>query len=278
MASRPHGFGLTAEVRDKIAAKYDINLEQEARLWIEAVTGEKVNPNVSSDEPLGLDRFHEALKDGVLLCKLADAITGPGKVKYNSSKLAFKQMENINNFLSTCEKVGMSKVDLFQTVDLYEKQNMVQVVTTIHALGRKAQTVGYTGPTLGPKEAQKNVREFTDEQLNAGQSVIGLQMGTNKLASQSGMSFGGQRHIADLKVDEASREGASVIGLQMGTNKVASQSGMSFGGQRHINDIKVPEASKDGQAVIGLQMGTNEGASQAGISYGKPRGITGTDK
>lgn len=69
MASRPHGFGLTAEVRDKIAAKYDINLEQEARQWIEAVTGEPLNPSVSADEPLGADRFHEALKDGVALCK-----------------------------------------------------------------------------------------------------------------------------------------------------------------------------------------------------------------
>lgn len=269
---------MTAEVRDKIAAKYDINLEQEARQWIEAVTGEPLNPSVSSDEPLGADRFHEALKDGVALCKLADAIVGPGKVKANSSKLAFKQMENINNFLTACEKLGMSKVDLFQTVDLYEKQNMVQVVTTIHALGRKAQTHGFTGPTLGPKEAQKNVREFTDEQMAAGQNVIGLQMGTNKLASQSGMSFGGQRHINDIKVDDASREGSNVIGLQMGTNKGASQAGMSFGGQRHINDMKVGEASKEGQSVISLQMGSNEGANQSGVSYGKPRGITGTDK
>lgn len=45
------------------------------------------------------------------------------------------------------------------------------------------------------------MREFSDEQLAAGQNVIGLQMGTNKLASQSGMSFGGQRHIADIKVE-----------------------------------------------------------------------------
>lgn len=78
-------------------------------------------------------------------CRLADAIVGPGKVKANSSKLAFKQMENINNFLTACEKLGMSKVDLFQTVDLYEKQNMVQVVTTIHALGRKVHLANSIG-------------------------------------------------------------------------------------------------------------------------------------
>jgi hypothetical protein len=36
----------------------------------------------------------------------------------------------------------------------------------------------------GPKPAEKVVREFTEEQLRAGQGIIGLQAGTNKLASQ----------------------------------------------------------------------------------------------
>jgi len=64
----------------------------------------------------------------------------------------------------------------------------------------------------------------------------------------------------------------------MGTNKVASQAGMSMGGQRFINDIKVDDVSKDGAGVIGLQMGSNKGASQAGQNFGKSRGIMGTDK
>jgi hypothetical protein len=193
-------------------------------------------------------------------------------------KVPFKQMENINNFLSACEKYGVAKTDLFQTVDLYEKQNMWQVVLCLFALGRKAQANGYSGPALGPRESQRNTRDFSEEQLKAGQGVIGLQMGTNKCASQKGMSFGAQRHIADITVDEASKEGQAVIGLQMGTNQGASQKGMSFGGQRHIADIGVEEASKEGQAVIGLQMGTNQGASQSGINFGKSRGIMGTDK
>ena len=59
----------------------------------------------------------------------------------------------------------------------------------------------------------------------------------------------------------------------MGTNKLASQKGMSFGATRHINDLKVEDASKEGQAIIGLQMGTNQGASQAGMNIGKTRSI-----
>ena len=66
---------------------------------------------------------------------------GAGTVKYGTSKLAFKQMENIGKFLEACEKYGLAKTDLFQTVDLYEKQNVWQVVLTIHALGRKVCSV-----------------------------------------------------------------------------------------------------------------------------------------
>lgn len=51
--------------------------------------------------------------------------------------MAFKQMENIGMFLDGCEKYGMSKVDVFQTVDLYEAQNMPMVIMAIHGLGRK---------------------------------------------------------------------------------------------------------------------------------------------
>ena len=49
--------------------------------------------------------------------------------------MAFKQMENIGNFLNGCESIGVKKLDLFQTVDLYEGQNMAQVLNGIAAVG-----------------------------------------------------------------------------------------------------------------------------------------------
>lgn len=260
-----------------MAAKYDEEQEQQARLWMEAVVGQALCEDVGPDEHLGPDRLHVALKDGQFLCKLGGIIVG-APIKTNSSKLAFKQMENIGKFLEGMEKFGLAKTDLFQTVDLYEKQNMWQVVLCIHALGRKAQTNGFDGPTLGPKEASKNKREFSDETLAAGRETIGLQMGTNKLASQAGMSFGATRHIADIKVDDMSKEGAGIIGLQAGTNKGASQAGMRFGGQRFINDIKTDDMSKEGESVISHQYGSNEGANASGQSFGKSRGIMGVDK
>ena len=46
-------------------------------------------------------------------------------------------MENIGNFLTGCETFGVPKADLFQTVDLYEGQNIPQAINGIAALGRK---------------------------------------------------------------------------------------------------------------------------------------------
>ena len=58
--------------------------------------------------------------------------------------LPFKQMELIGMFLDSINvsKGGMIKdSELFQTVDLFEKVNMVQVVVTFEALGRAVSTV-----------------------------------------------------------------------------------------------------------------------------------------
>ena len=46
------------------------------------------------------------------------------------------------------------------------------------------------------RKAQENRRDFSDEQLSEGKNVIGLQMGTNKGASQAGMTgYGRPRQI-----------------------------------------------------------------------------------
>lgn len=63
--------------------------------------------------------------------------------------MAFKQMENISFFLNFAEKY-VSKTELFQTVDLFEKQDPNAVVICLSALARKAERhFGKKG--LGPK-------------------------------------------------------------------------------------------------------------------------------
>jgi transgelin len=118
----------------------------------------------------------------------------PGKIpKINTGNFAFKLMENINYFCSACKDYGLYDSELFQTVDLWDGENIHQVCICLQALGRKAQKNGLVG--FGPKEATKNERTFTQEQINEGKKHTSLQYGTNKLANQSGQNFGNSRHI-----------------------------------------------------------------------------------
>lgn len=60
----------------------------------------------------------------------------------------------------------------------------------------QAQKKKFNGPILGPKMSDASVREFSEEQLRAGQSTLGLlNEGMIKGANQSGQNFGLTRHI-----------------------------------------------------------------------------------
>ena len=85
-------------------------------------------------------------------------------------------MENVNSFLNAATRMGVKNYEQFQTVDLYEGKNIPQVVDCIFAVSRHAAAKGYHGPLLGPKLASSNSRNFTQEQLNESNKIIGLQM------------------------------------------------------------------------------------------------------
>ncbi|KAA0195209.1 Transgelin [Fasciolopsis buskii] len=190
MANQPLASGLSAQVKKKIEGKRDRDQEAQALEWIEAILG----TNLDRSKP-----YEDILRDGVILCKLINKIK-PGSVKKinENSTMPFKIMENINAFQEAIKAYGVPTADVFQTVDLFEKKDISQVTQCIFALGRTCQTHSdYDGPTLGPKLAQENKREFTEEQLREGANVISLQYGTNKGASQAGMTMGKQRMIID---------------------------------------------------------------------------------
>lgn len=186
MAHTGPSYGLSAAVSAKIAGKRDPDAEREVIEWIEAVTGERL-PNAP---------YEEILRDGQVLCRLMNQLM-PGSIqKINSSGGQFKMMENINKFQECCKKYGVPEIDVFQTVDLWERRNIPQVTQCIFALGRTCQVHSeWRGPILGPKLSDENKRQFTEEQLRAGEGVINLQYGTNKGANQAGLNFGNTRHM-----------------------------------------------------------------------------------
>ncbi|XP_016159303.1 PREDICTED: transgelin-like [Ficedula albicollis] len=123
----------------------------------------------------------------------------PVKIPDAPPTMVFKQMEQIAQFLKAAEDYGVVKTDIFQTVDLFEAKDMAAVQRTLMALGSLAVTKNdgnYHGdPNWFMKKAQEHKREFTESQLKEGKNIIGLQMGTNKGASQAGMSYGRPRQI-----------------------------------------------------------------------------------
>ncbi|XP_047989323.1 muscle-specific protein 20 [Leguminivora glycinivorella] len=180
-------MSLERQVRAKLASKRDPEREKEAQAWIETVLGAKFPPT---------DAFEDVLKDGTVLCQVINKLK-PGSVpKINTSGGQFKMMENITNFQAAIKAYGVADIDVFQTVDLWEKKDIAQVVSTLFALGRETyRHPEWTGPKLGPKPSEECKREFSDEVLNAGQTIVGLQAGSNKGATQAGQNMGAGRKI-----------------------------------------------------------------------------------
>jgi len=273
MGSRAEAAGDMAVIRGRLASKYDTEAEQEVRKWIKELINEDLVP--------GMREMEKQLRDGTLLVKLAQVVQqNSPKIKEKAKKMTlkvntqgvpFKQMENIQMFINFCKAYGVCKGALFQTVDLYEGRNMAQVLSCIQILGSECQRNGFSGSAIGPKPLTKNDRDFSVDQMRAGEGLIGLQSGTNKFATQKGMKIGSVRHCADIRADVMDKDSQVLLILQSGWNKGANQQGMSMGSVRHGSDIKSEPQNKDSNSLLILQSGWNKGANQQGMSMGSVR-------
>ncbi|XP_062481078.1 calponin-2 isoform X2 [Pezoporus occidentalis] len=232
-------YGLSAEVKNRLAQKYDPQKEAELRTWIESVTGQEIGPD-----------FQKGLKDGVILCELMNKLQPNAVRKINRSAQNWHQLENLSNFIKAMASYGMNPVDLFEANDLFESGNLTQVQVSLLALAGMAKTKGIqSGVDIGVKYSEKQQRNFDEAKMKAGQCVIGLQMGTNKCASQVGMTAPGtRRHIYDSKMGTEKCDNSS-MSLQMGSNQGANQSGQVFGLGRQIYDPKYCPQGSQGEVA-----------------------------
>nr|AHZ89387.1 transgelin-2 [Bufo gargarizans] len=196
MANKGPSYGLSREVQLKIDQKYNPELENILVQWIIS----QCPPECGRPEEEGKLGFQKWLKDGTVLSHLINSLAPKSVAKIQTSAMAFKQMEQVSQFLKACERYGIAAADLFQTVDLWEGKDMATVQRTLMNLGGLAVTKDdgcFRGdPNWFPKKSMENRRAFSQDKLKEGQSVIGLQMGTNKGASQSGMTgYGMPRQI-----------------------------------------------------------------------------------
>ncbi|KAJ8608197.1 hypothetical protein MRB53_039795 [Persea americana] len=167
------------DLKRKEKAKYDDRFDEMARdaeSWIAELIGHPLPP--APNVPGGGD-LCDRLKDGTILCELVNTIA-PNSTRYKKSAMPFIQMENIAAFLKfSSEVLKIPAHDLFQTIDLYERKNVFQVVQSIHTVSRYAATYhakqnpGQSAIRfLGPRMSTSVSREFTQEQLNEAKNHV----------------------------------------------------------------------------------------------------------
>ncbi|KAK5687251.1 calponin [Elasticomyces elasticus] len=124
---------LDADMRNLRLARYTPAAAAEVLTWIQETLGTQLPPG----------DLLETLKDGVLLCQLANLALPPPGIKFKRSQMPFIQMENISHFLRACEMppLNMPAHDRFLTVDLFEAKDPAQVLQCLGAFSRVAHVV-----------------------------------------------------------------------------------------------------------------------------------------
>jgi hypothetical protein len=144
---------LDADMRNLRMSRYTPQAANEARSWIESALNIQL--------PTG--NLLEDLKDGVILCQLANLAIQPQHppIKFKKSAMPFIQMENISHFLKACEMapLNLPAHDRFLTVDLFEAKDAAQVLQCLGAFSRQANRINPTKftSTIGPKKAGPTV-------------------------------------------------------------------------------------------------------------------------
>uniref|UniRef100_A0A6G4ZUA3 Putative calponin n=1 Tax=Rhipicephalus microplus TaxID=6941 RepID=A0A6G4ZUA3_RHIMP len=174
-----HASGLSAQVQNKIAGKRDPALEESIMQWMAAILG----------QPLPNGDFGDILRDGVVLCNLMNKLM-PGCIpKINTSGGQFKLMENITHFQNAAKAWGVPEIDVFQTVDLWEKRNIPQVAQCLMAVGRACYMhPEYRGP-VPRTQARRGAEARVDAGAAAGrrghhQPAVRLQQGRHPERSE----------------------------------------------------------------------------------------------
>ncbi|KAK3914566.1 Ras GTPase-activating-like protein IQGAP1 [Frankliniella fusca] len=127
-----------------LAYEYLCHLE-EAKVWMEAVLGEKL-PSAA--------QLEESLRNGVYLARLAHIVT-PEDVplnriydreqkRYRMAGLQFRHTDNINYWIRSLKSTNLPRTFHPETTDVYDKKNMPRVIYCIHALSTHLFKLGLT--------------------------------------------------------------------------------------------------------------------------------------
>lgn len=188
------------------------SLDEDLRLLRESKFSKEAIDNIKSwifqsilKEPLPDAPLIDSLKDGTVLCKLANKLNSADTgsdvalIKWKKSNMPFVQMEQISQFLSFARGCGVPEDELFQTVDLFEQKDPAIVYQTLSSLSRYANKkhpgmYQVLGPQLSSKSPRPSVKQKPNHlQTGWSTSEYGYMGGASQ--STEGVVFGQRRDI-----------------------------------------------------------------------------------
>ncbi|CAH0477408.1 unnamed protein product [Peronospora belbahrii] len=122
------------------------------------------------------------LRDGQLLCLLANRVDPTANLKVNKLNTVFHSKINIRLFLEWCKKQGLHDGDVFQPDDLLDAgADFASVLGTLSILFDRFGTIGYTGEF--EEDPVSDVESMTSTGSSQGASPVKNTNSNNKLTN-----------------------------------------------------------------------------------------------
>jgi Ras GTPase-activating-like protein IQGAP2/3 len=145
----------------------------EAKEWMEDIIETDLPPVVE---------LEEALRDGVTLAEIVQAIKGQPLRIFRDPKLQYRHSNNYAHFFKFLSEIELPDLFRFELVDLYEKKNVPKVIYCIHALSWLLFRKGIVDFRIGNLVGKL---QFEDHELEATQK--GLDKSGVSMPNFSGM-------------------------------------------------------------------------------------------
>ncbi|EUC35385.1 hypothetical protein COCCADRAFT_3407 [Bipolaris zeicola 26-R-13] len=145
----------------------------EAKEWMEDIIETDLPPVVE---------LEEALRDGVTLAEIVQAVKGQPLRIFRDPKLQYRHSNNYAHFFKFLSEIELPDLFRFELIDLYEKKNVPKVIYCIHALSWLLFRKGIVDFRIGNLVGKL---QFEDHELEATQK--GLDKSGVSMPNFSGM-------------------------------------------------------------------------------------------
>lgn len=145
------------------------------------------------------------LRDGQLLCLLANGVDPTANLKVNKLNTVFHSKANLRLFLEWCKKQGLNEGEIFQPDDLLDADaDFSTVLETLSILFDRFGTIGYTGEY--EEDPVSDAESMTSTGSSQGTSPVKKTNSNNKLTSFMKGGFLSRKKKSSKKVVDKSPE------------------------------------------------------------------------